>query len=102
MWIAGALPAPLFRVLRNAAMKRLGHALDEYINVWGRFTFLLPFALATALVRGWPPLKPGFIGWGLAFGICQTISTLALSQAPQVSPIKFVTALWEGSLLALL
>jgi len=26
-------------------MKRLGHALDEYINVWGRFTFLLPFAL---------------------------------------------------------
>jgi len=33
----------LFQVLRNMVMKRLGHALDETINVWGRFTFLLPF-----------------------------------------------------------
>ena len=45
MWLALALAAALFQVLRNTAMKRLGHALDEYINVWGRFTFLLPFAL---------------------------------------------------------
>ena len=102
MWIALALAAALFQVLRNAAMKRLGHALDEYINVWGRFTFLLPFALATALVRGWPPLKPGFIGWCLAFGICQTISTLALSKALKLSAISFVTALWKVSLLILL
>ncbi|OLC38671.1 MAG: hypothetical protein AUH81_03535 [Candidatus Rokubacteria bacterium 13_1_40CM_4_69_5] len=102
MWIALALAAALFQVLRNAAMKRLGHALDEYINVWGRFTFLLPFALATALVRGWPPLKPGFIGWCLAFGVCQTISTLALSKALKLSAISFVTALWKVSLLILL
>src|SRR5256712_4962811 len=102
MWIALALAAALFQVLRNAAMKRLGHALDEYINVWGRFPFLLPFALATALVRGWPPLKPGFIGWCLAFGVCQTISTLALSKALKLSAISFVTALWKVSLLILL
>jgi len=47
LWLAGvttlALAAALFQVLRNTAMKRLGHALDEYINVWGRFTFLLPY-----------------------------------------------------------
>ena len=49
MWLALALASALFQVLRNTAMKRLGHALDEYINVWGRFTFLLPFALAAAL-----------------------------------------------------
>src|SRR2546425_10897628 len=98
MWLAIGLAAALFQVLRNAAMKRLGHALDEYINVWGRFTFLLPFALATALVRGWPPLKPGFIGWCLAFGVCQTISTPAPSKAPQLSAVPFLTALWKVSL----
>ncbi|MGH7311775.1 MAG: hypothetical protein ACREJV_01285, partial [Candidatus Rokuibacteriota bacterium] len=83
-------------------MKRLGHALDEYINVWGRFTFLLPFALATALVTGWPALGPGFVGWCLAFGVCQTISTLALSKALKLSAISLVTALWKVSLLVLL
>ena len=35
----------LCQVLRNTVMKRLGHSLDEYINVWGRFTFLLPFGM---------------------------------------------------------
>src|SRR5712691_5941226 len=40
MWILLALASGLFQVLRNAAMKRLGHALDEYINVWGRFIFV--------------------------------------------------------------
>jgi hypothetical protein len=34
MWIALALAAALFQVLRNTAMERLGHALDECINVW--------------------------------------------------------------------
>lgn len=102
MWIALALASALFQVLRNAAMKRLGHALDEYINVWGRFTFLLPFALATALVRGWPQLQPDFFAWCLAFGVCQTISTLALSKALKLSAISFVTALWKVSLLILL
>jgi len=102
MWLVLALASALFQVLRNSVMKRLGHALDEYINVWGRFTFLLPFALATVLVTGWPALRPGFVGWCLAFGVCQTISTLALSKALKLSAISLVTALWKVSLLVLL
>lgn len=102
MWLALALAAALFQVLRNTAMKRLGHALDEYINVWGRFTFLLPFALGACVVGGFPPLAPGFWGWCLAFGVCQTLSTLALSKALKLSAISLVTALWKVSLLILL
>jgi len=41
-------------------MKRLGHVLDEYINVWGRFTFLLPFAFVACVVGGFPAVEPGF------------------------------------------
>ncbi len=102
MWFALAVAAALFQVLRNASMKRLGHALDEYINVWGRFTFLLPFALLTCLVGGWPSLRPGFVGWCLAFGVCQTAATLALSKALKLGEISLVTALWKISLLVLL
>src|SRR2546422_2417898 len=102
MWLLLALAAALFQVLRNTAMKRLGHALDEYINVWGRFTFLLPFALGTCLLRGWPAIRPGFFTWCAVFGVSQTISTLALSKALKLSAISFVTALWKVSLLILL
>ena len=102
MWLALSLAAALFQVLRNTAMKRLGHALDEYINVWGRFTFLLPFALAACAIGGFPALAPGFWGWCLAFGACQTLSTLALSKALKLSEISLVTALWKVSLLVLL
>jgi len=102
MWLALALAAALFQVLRNTAMKRLGHALDEYINVWGRFTFLLPFALAAALAAGFPEIRPDFWGWCAAFGVCQTVSTLALSKALKLSEISLVTALWKVSLLILL
>ena len=102
MWLGLALAAALFQVLRNTAMKRLGHALDEYINVWGRFTFLLPFALVTCWLTGWPTLQPGFYGWCVAFGVCQTLSTLALSKALKLAEISLVTALWKVSLLILL
>jgi drug/metabolite transporter (DMT)-like permease len=102
MWLLLALAAALFQVLRNTTMKRLGHALDEYINVWGRFTFLLPFALLACALGGWPEIKPGFYLWCLAFGICQTLSTLALSKALKLSQISLVTALWKVSLLILL
>src|SRR5213594_4575761 len=102
MWLALALAAALFQVLRNTTMKRLGHALDDYINVWGRFTFLLPFAFIACVVSGWPELKPGFFGWCLVFGVCQTLSTLALSKALKLSEISLVTALWKVSLLILL
>jgi drug/metabolite transporter (DMT)-like permease len=83
-------------------MKRLGHALDEYTNVWGRVTFLLPFALVGCVIGGWPTLGPGFVGWCLLLGACQTISTLALSKALKLSEISLVTALWKISLLILL
>src|SRR5437763_14389403 len=102
MWLGLALAAALFQVLRNTVMKRLGHALDEYINVWGRFTFLLPFAFLTGWLTGWPTLQPGFYGWCLAFGVCQTLSTLALSKALKLAEIPLVTALWKVSLLILL
>src|SRR5207248_5691832 len=102
MWLLLALAAALFQVLRNTAMKRLGHALDEYINVWGRFTFLLPFALGTCLLRGWPAIRPGFFTWCAVFGVSQTISTLALSKALKASEISLVTALWKVSLIILL
>ena len=61
MWFVLALVAALCQVLRNTVMKRLGDSLDEYINVWGRFTFLLPFAAAMVAWRGVPPIKPGFV-----------------------------------------
>jgi uncharacterized membrane protein len=102
MWLALALAAALFQVLRNTAMKRLGHALDEYINVWGRFTFLLPFAFLGCVLGGFPTLKAGFVGWCALFGVSQTLSTLALSKALKLSEISLVTALWKVSLLVLL
>jgi len=102
MWLLLSLAAALFQVLRNTTMKRLGHALDEYINVWGRFTFLLPFAFVACVLGGWPEIKPGFYLWCLAFGLCQTLSTLALSKALKLSQISLVTALWKVSLLILL
>jgi drug/metabolite transporter (DMT)-like permease len=102
VWLVLSLAAALFQVLRNTAMKRLGHALDEYINVWGRFTFLLPWALLSCVIWGFPVLRPGFWGWCLLFGVSQTCSTLALSKALKASDISLVTALWKVSLLILL
>src|SRR5437870_3485657 len=116
MWLALALAAALFQVLRNTAMQRLGHALDEYINVWGRFTFLLPFALlgcvfaqlrrpvgdGEMVLIALPTLASGFWGWCAFFGVTQTLATLALSKALKLSEISLVTALWKVSLLILL
>jgi drug/metabolite transporter (DMT)-like permease len=107
VWFALALASALFQVLRNMTMKQLGHRLDEYINVWGRFTFLLPFTLAMAWavvwrVKGVPELRPGFVGACLGFGVCQAIATLALSKALKLGEISIVTALWKVSLIVLL
>ena len=101
MWLVLALVAALCQVLRNSVMKRLGHSLDEYINVWGRFTFLLPFAAAFVLYKGVPAIKPGFWLACACFAVCQTISTMALSKALNLAEISMVTALWKVSLLAL-
>jgi drug/metabolite transporter (DMT)-like permease len=101
MWFVLALVAALCQVLRNTVMKRLGDSLDEYINVWGRFTFLLPFAAAFVAWRGVPTLQPGFVPACLAFAVSQTISTMALSKALKLGQISMVTALWKVSLLIL-
>jgi drug/metabolite transporter (DMT)-like permease len=101
MWFLLALVAALCQVLRNTVMKRLGDSLDEYINVWGRFTFLLPFAAAFVWWRGVPPIKPGFVTACLAFAVCQITSTMALSKALKLGQISMVTALWKVSLLVL-
>jgi len=102
MWFALAVVAALCQVLRNTVMKRLGHSLDEYINVWGRFTFLLPFAAAFVVWNGVPSIKPGFTWACLVFAVCQCGSTLALSKALKLSEISMVTALWKVSLVVLL
>jgi drug/metabolite transporter (DMT)-like permease len=107
MWFLLALASALLQTLRNMTMKQLGHRLDEYINVWGRFTFLLPFTLVMAWVmvwrgHGWPELKPGFVPMCFLFGLCQCIATLALSKALKLGDISIVTALWKVSLIVLL
>ena len=76
MWEALALTAALCQVLRNTVMKRLGHELDEYMAVWGRFTFLLPFAALFVLWHGVPAIKPGFVWACLLFAVAN-ISTMA-------------------------
>lgn len=102
MWVNLALFAALFQVLRNMSMKHLGHALDETINVWGRFTFIIPFLGLFVLWHGVPPLQDGFWVYAVLFGVLQTASTLSLSKALKLSDISMVTPLWKTSLLFLL
>ena len=101
LWFGLALGSALFQVLRNMVMKRLGHALDETINVWGRFTFILPFAALGVLTHGVPELKPGIWLYCLLFAIAQIVGTQFLALALHVAEISLVTALWKLSLLLL-
>ncbi|HSF32278.1 MAG TPA: EamA family transporter [Candidatus Tectomicrobia bacterium] len=101
MWFGLALLSALFQVLRNMSMKHLGRSLDDTINVWGRFTFLLPFTAGFVLWQGIPPLQPGFWPYVVLFGVSQTAATLSLAKALRLSDISIVTALWKLSLLFL-
>jgi drug/metabolite transporter (DMT)-like permease len=101
MWFGLALLSALFQVLRNMSMKHLGRTLDDTINVWGRFTFLLPFTAGFVLWQGIPPLQPGFWFYVVLFGVSQTAATLSLAKALRLSDISIVTALWKLSLLFL-
>jgi uncharacterized membrane protein len=101
MWFVLSLLSALFQLLRNVAMKQLGHALDETINVWGRFTFLLPFAGAAVLIRGIPPVQDGFWMYSFLFGVAQVLGTMSLSKALKTSDISMVTSLWKLSLILL-
>jgi uncharacterized membrane protein len=101
MWFVLALLSAMFQVLRNVAMKRLGHTLDDTINVWGRFTFLLPFAGLGVLYTGIPPVQKGFWIFGALFGITQCLGTFSLSKALKQSDISLVTPIWKLSLVLL-
>lgn len=101
LWFVLALGSALFQVLRNMVMKRLGHALDETINVWGRFTFILPFAGLALLYEGMPVLQPGVWGACLLFAISQITGTQFLAMALNVAEISLVTALWKLSVILL-
>lgn len=101
LWFGLAVGSALFQVLRNMAMKRLGHALDETINVWGRFTFILPFAGLTLLLEGLPPVRAGAYGYCLLFAVTQITGTQCLALALKVAEISLVTALWKLSVVLL-
>lgn len=101
MWFALAILSALFQVLRNMSMKHLGHTLDDTINVWGRFTFILPFLALFVIWHGVPKLQPGFWMYVGLFGVFQTVATLSLSKALQLSGLAIVTSLWKVSLLFL-
>ena len=51
MWLALAPFAALCQVLRNTVMKRLGHSLDEYINVWGHVEAVKQVEILVAMGR---------------------------------------------------
>ena len=101
VWFALSLGSALFQVLRNMVMKRLGHALDETINVWGRFTFILPFAALGVWVDGVPRLGPATWWYCLLFGVSQLVGTQCLALALKHAEISLVTALWKLSVLLL-
>ncbi len=101
-WFLLSVLSAFFQVLRNMAMKRLGHELDEYINVWGRFTFILPFTLGFALYHGLPDIRPGYWMACALFALTQNVATLCLSKALKLSDISVVTAIWKVGLVFLL
>jgi drug/metabolite transporter (DMT)-like permease len=95
MWWLFSIASALCQVGRNAVMKNLGHSLDEYINVWGRFFFLLPFALAASWVAGFPAV--GWEYWLYSFlaGFSQVISTLLLSKSFKHGEISVTVTIWK-------
>jgi drug/metabolite transporter (DMT)-like permease len=98
-WITLSLAAALLQASRNTVMKRLGHELDEYINVLGRFFFLLPFAGVAVLINGVPEVHPDFYWACVFFGLSQTAATLCLSKALLYGDISVVIPLWRTSLI---
>ena len=101
-WIALSLIAAMAQVLRNVSMKSIGHSLDEYINVLGRFFMTLPFAGIVLYLTGIPEIHPDFYIACSIFAVSQTIATLALSKALLYGKIGAVTALWKISIVWLM
>jgi len=76
-------------------MKDLGHDLDEYINVWGRFFFLLPFALVASLVARFPNVVWEYWVYSFLAGLVQVISTLLLSKSFKYGEISVAVTIWK-------
>jgi uncharacterized membrane protein len=95
MWWLFSLASALAQVGRNAVMKDLGHSLDEYINVWGRFFFLLPFALIASLAVGFPSVGAEYWVYSGLAGFVQVISTLLLSKAFKYGEISVTVTIWK-------
>jgi drug/metabolite transporter (DMT)-like permease len=95
VWWFFSLASAICQVGRNAVMKDLGHSLDEYINVWGRFFFLLPFALIASLVARFPSVGKGY--WVTSFfaGLIQVLSTLLLSKSFKYGEISVAVTIWK-------
>ena len=89
------MASALAQVGRNAVMKDLGHSLDEYINVWGRFFFLLPFALIASLAAGFPNVGAEYWLYSGLAGFVQVISTLLLSKAFKYGEISVTVTIWK-------
>jgi drug/metabolite transporter (DMT)-like permease len=102
MWFTFSIASALFQILRNMVMKQLGHRLDDTINVWGRFTFLLPFAGVGILYTGIPAIQEGFWLNGILYAIAQVFGTVCLSKALKIGDISLVTTLMKISLIMLL
>ena len=101
-WIALSLVSAMAQVLRNVSMKSIGHNLDEYINVLGRFFMTLPFAGLVLFLTGIPKIHTDFYIACSIFAVSQTVATLALSKALLYGSIGAVTALWNISIVWLM
>ena len=95
MWCLFSLASAVCQVGRNAMMKDLGHDLDEYINVWGRFFFLLPFALVASLVARFPNVVWEYWVYSFLAGLVQVISTLLLSKSFKYGEISVAVTIWK-------
>ena len=58
-WFVLSILSAFFQVLRNMTMKRLGHELDEYINVWGGSPSFSPSPCSSPSPAASPRSAPG-------------------------------------------
>ena len=102
MWWIFALLSALASLGRNIIMKDLGHKIDEYSNVLGRFIFILPFSFFLSLLVGIPQVSSNYWFYSILAGFFVAISTLFLSKAFKYSHISLTIALWKLNVIFLL
>jgi len=102
MWWSLALLSALASLGRNIVMKDLGHKLDEYSNVLGRFVFILPFAFIYSFYKGIPPVPVQYWIYSFLAGFFVAVSTMFLSKAFKYSQISLTVALWKLNIIFIL